>query len=327
MDSVTWSSPPTQTVSQGSFLSEEEGKLPSWFEGGKLNPCFNMVDRHVDQGRGDTAAIIYESDDPLEPTQTISYKELQTQVCKTANLLSEQGIVKGTIVTIYMTMHPSTLITLLALSRIGAVHSVVFAGFSPTALADRIVASRSEFVICNDEGLRGGKVTPLKGTLDSALEDPRMETTTDDGSALVKRVLVFPRTGNPNVNYQDDRDLVVSPSLLSSKSGTFDPVQLDSSDPLFILYTSGSTGNPKAISHNVGGYLVYAAHTTSKSFGLDNLASRQHDASAADGCDDDDDTILKKKRKGGEQQVVACVADIGWITGQTYLLYGPLTLG
>jgi len=259
-----------------------EGKI-SWFEGAELNVCYNCVDRHL-ESRGDQVAIIWEGDDPNEDKK-ITYRELHREVCSFANVLKARGVQKGDRVCIYLPMIPEAAYAMLACARIGAVHSVVFGGFSPESIKDRILDSDCRVVITADEGIRGGKAVPLKSNTDKALEScPNVHT-----------VVVVKRTGG-DVQWHAQRDV-----WLHEIAGTVDsdcePARMDAEDPLFILYTSGSTGKPKGVLHTSGGYLLFAAITHKYVFDY-------HD---------------------GEHYW--CTADVGWITGHTYILYGPLNNG
>ena len=254
-----------------------------WFEGAQLNVCYNCVDRHLET-RGDQTAIIWEGDDP-EVSRNISYRELYTEVCKFANVLKDRGVKKGDRVSIYMPMVPEAAVAMLACARIGAVHSVVFGGFSSEALKDRILDSDCQVVITADEGLRGGKAIPLKASADKSLADcPNVHTT-----------VVVQVTGG-DVNWQDGRDIWYHEAV-SAASEDCPPEPMEAEDPLFILYTSGSTGMPKGVLHTTGGYLLYAAITHKYIFDY-------HDG-----------------------DIYWCTADVGWVTGHTYIVYGPLANG
>ena len=255
----------------------------SWFAGGQLNVSYNCVDRHLAE-RGDQTAIIWAADEPGE-YQPISYRQLKHQVARVANVLKAQGVRKGDRVCIYLPMIPELAYTMLACARIGAVHSVVFAGFSADALRDRILDAGCRIVVTANEGLRGGKPIPLKATVDRAIE----------GVDLVERVLVAART-ETEVPMRPGRDLWLAEAMESERSTC--PVEwMDAEDPLFVLYTSGSTGKPKGLMHTTGGYLLYASMTHRLIFDL----------------------------QPGD--VYCCAADIGWVTGHSYIVYGPLANG
>ena len=254
-----------------------------WYEDGTLNACSNCVDRHL-ADKGDKPAIIWEGDDPTH-SQTITYKQLHQQVCRFANVLKAQGVRKGDRVTIYMPMIPEAAYAMLACARLGAVHSVVFGGFSPEALAGRILDCDSHYVITADRGVRGGKQIPLKANTDEALAQ----------CPEVKRVLVIERIGT-DIPMQDGRDVWYHDAV-ADVSDDCPAEAMGAEDPLFILYTSGSTGKPKGVLHTTGGYLVYAAFTHHYVFDLK-----------------DDDIFW-------------CTADVGWVTGHSYIVYGPLANG
>ena len=255
----------------------------AWFIGGKLNVTVNCIDRHL-ANRGDQTAIIWEGDDP-SVDKKITYRELHEQVCKLANVLKAQGIKKGDRVCIYMPMIPEASYAMLACARIGAVHSVVFGGFSPDALKDRILNSDCQLLITADEGLRGGRSVPLKSNADIALEQcPNVHT-----------CLVVERTGG-DVAWQEGRDIKYA-AAMAGVDGDCAPESMDAEDPLFILYTSGSTGKPKGVLHTTGGYLLQAAMTHKYVFDY----------------------------KDGD--VYWCTADVGWVTGHSYIIYGPLCNG
>jgi len=254
-----------------------------WFEGAKLNVSYNCLDKHLDT-RGDQTAIIWESDDPNEDRH-ISYRELHEEVCKFSNVLKSRGVKKGDRVSIYMPMVPEAAVAMLACTRIGAVHSIVFGGFSPDALRDRILDSDCQVVITADQSLRGGKKVPLKKNADQSISAcPNVHT-----------CIVVQRGGEP-VDWNDDRDVWYHEAMASA-SADCPPEEMDAEDPLFILYTSGSTGKPKGVLHTTGGYLVQAAMTHKLVFDY----------------------------KDGE--VYWCTADVGWVTGHTYIVYGPLCNG
>jgi acetyl-CoA synthetase len=256
-----------------------------WFEDGTLNVAHNCLDRHLEE-RGDRTALIWEPDQPGQ-SRRISYRELHADVCRFANVLKSLGVRRGDRVTIYLPMIPEAAVAMLACARIGAIHSVVFGGFSPESIASRIEDCGSRVVVTADEGLRGGKHIPLKANVDAALALR--------GQAGVDKVVVVRRTGLL-VNWTPGRDVSYEEQM--SRASTECPVEeMGAEDPLFILYTSGSTGKPKGALHTTGGYLVYAAYTFEKVF---------------DHHDDD---------------VFWCTADVGWITGHSYMLYGPLANG
>ena len=255
----------------------------AWFAGGKLNVSVNCIDRHL-ATRGDQTAIIWEGDDP-SVDKNISYRELHQQVCKLANVLKARGIKKGDRVCIYMPMIPEASYAMLACARIGAVHSVVFGGFSPDALKDRILNSDCQLLITADEGLRGGRSVPLKSNADIALEQcPNVHT-----------CVVVERTGG-DVAWQEGRDIQYAAAMAEAASDCA-PESMDAEDPLFILYTSGSTGKPKGVLHTTGGYLLQASMTHKYVFDY----------------------------KDGD--IYWCTADVGWVTGHSYIVYGPLCNG
>ena len=255
----------------------------SWFLGGKLNVTANCIDRHLDN-RGDQTAIIWEGDDPSEHKK-ISYKELHEHVSKMGNVLRQRNVKKGDRVCIYMPMIPEAAYAMLACARIGAVHSVVFGGFSPEALKDRILDSDCQVIITADEGYRGGKTIPLKENTDKALEScPRVHT-----------CLVIQRTGG-DIDWSEGRDVWYHDAS-NNASSECHPEIMDSEDPLFILYTSGSTGKPKGVMHTTAGYLLMSAMSHKYTFDYK------------------------------EGDVYWCTADVGWITGHSYIVYGPLCNG
>ena len=254
-----------------------------WFEDGTLNVAANCIDRHLAKRR-DQVAIIWEGDDPSEH-KNITYGQLHEEVCRFANVLKAQGVKKGDRVTIYLPMIPEAAYAMLACARIGAVHSVVFGGFSPDALAGRIVDCDSTIVVTSDEGLRGGRKVPLKANTDEALKK----------CPNVKSVVVVKRTGG-KIDWQDGRDVWYHEAA-SKVPGDCPPEEMNAEDPLFILYTSGSTGSPKGVLHSSGGYLVYTSMTHQYVFDY-------HDG-----------------------DVYWCTADVGWVTGHSYIVYGPLANG
>ena len=277
---VTWFKPWTR-VSDWSY--DAKNLHIKWFEGGKLNVSWNCLDRHLEK-RGNQTAILWEGDDPREDRK-LTYRELYEEVCKFANVLKSRGVKKGDRVCIYMPMIPEAAVAMLACARIGAIHSVVFGGFSPQSLKDRILDSDCRVVITADEGVRGGRKVPLKHNTDEALAQcPNVHT-----------VIVIRHTG-ADVPWKNGRDIVCQDAL--AKASTDCPVEeMDAEDPLFILYTSGSTGKPKGVLHTSGGYLTYAAMTHKYVFDY-------HDG-----------------------DIFWCTADVGWVTGHTYIVYGPLANG
>ena len=262
--------------------SKEEVRI-KWYEDGTLNASANCVDRHL-RDKKDKTAIIWVGDDPKE-SKKITYKQLHKDVCKAANALKELGIQKGDRVTIYLTMIPELAITMLACARIGAIHSIIFGGFSAESIAGRVDDCKSDYIITADEGLRGGKIIPLKDTVDEALSKCRD----------IKKCIVIKRTGN-YINWNNERDVWYH-DIIKNVSSNCDPEEMNAEDPLFILYTSGSTGKPKGVLHTTGGYMVYASMT------------HQY--------------IFNYKPK----DIYWCTADIGWITGHSYIIYGPLSNG
>ena len=254
-----------------------------WFADGVLNVSVNCIDRHLPQ-RKDEIAFIWEGDDPAVGS-TVTYGRLHSEVCRMANVLKAKGVRKGDRVTIYLPMIPQAAFAMLACARIGAVHSVVFGGFSPESLAGRILDCDSKIVITADEGLRGGKTVPLKKNVDEALKECPGVTDV----IVVRRTRAdVPMTAGRDVFYSEIKDTV---------SDVCDPEPMNAEDPLFILYTSGSTGKPKGVLHTTGGYLAWAAYT--------------HE-------------VVFDYRPG---EVFWCTADVGWVTGHTYIVYGPLSNG
>ncbi|QQP95090.1 acetate--CoA ligase [Lysobacter enzymogenes] len=257
-----------------------------WYEDGELNVSVNCLDRHL-QTRGDKTALLFERDDPDQPAERITYRDLHARVCRLANALRNLGVAKGDRITIYLPMIPEAVVAMLACARIGAVHSVVFGGFAPNSIADRIADCASKLVITSDEGLRGGKKIPLKANVDAALKLP--------GTNSVETVLVVRHTGAA-VDMQMPRDRWYD-AVVEGQSDACEPERMNAEDPLFILYTSGSTGKPKGVLHTSGGYLVYASYTHEAVFDL------------------------------REDDVYWCTADVGWVTGHSYIVYGPLANG
>ncbi|UUA74621.1 acetate--CoA ligase [Cellvibrio sp. QJXJ] len=275
---LTWQQPWSQVTKS----DLRKGEV-SWFIGGKLNVSVNCIDRHL-PARAKQTAIIWEGDDPSED-QFITYQELHDQVCRLANALRERGVKKGDRVCIYMPMIPEAAYAMLACTRIGAIHSIVFGGFSPEALKDRIQDAECQVVITSDEGLRGGKRVPLKKNADIALAQcPGVHT-----------CIVVKRTGG-DIAWDEKRDFWYE-DLVERQANDCEPEIMDSEDPLFILYTSGSTGKPKGVLHTTGGYLLQAAMTHKYVFDYQ------------------------------EGDVYWCTADVGWVTGHSYIVYGPLTNG
>ena len=254
-----------------------------WYEDGILNASYNCIDRHIEKN-GDKVAILWEGDDPKD-TKRITYKELLIEVCKFSNGLKSLGIKKGDRVTIYMPMIPEAAVAMLSCTRIGAIHSVVFGGFSPEALAGRLEDCNSKFIITSDEGVRGGKLIPLKRNVDDAISK------VND----FEKCIVVKRTGN-DIPWNDKHDHWYH-DLINNSSGTCEPERMSAEDPMFILYTSGSTGKPKGVLHTTGGYLVYASLTHQYVFDYHN------------------------------EDVYWCTADVGWVTGHSYIIYGPLCNG
>ena len=255
-----------------------------WFEDGQLNASVNCLDRHLET-RGDQTAIIFEGDDPAD-SRNVTYRELHRETCKFANVLKGMGVKKGDVVTVYMPMIVETAVVMLACARIGAMHSVVFAGFSPEALASRIKNGHSRFVITADEGLRGGRKIQLKKNVDAALKI--------EGAEGVEKVVVVTRTGSDSIAWNDKVDVRYE-DLMKAASEECAPEAMNSCDPLFMLYTSGSTGAPKGVVHATGGYMTYVSMTHQYVFDY-------HDG-----------------------DVYWCTADFGWVTGHSYILYGPLS--
>jgi acetyl-CoA synthetase len=280
---IDWFTPFTK-VKDTSFTGKVAIK---WFEDGVTNVSWNCIDRHLKK-RGDQVAIIWEGDNPYDDKK-ITYRELYDHVCRLANVMKSNGVKKGDRVTIYMPMVPEAAYAMLACTRIGAIHSIVFGGFSPDALAGRIVDCKSTFVITADEGLRGGKKIPLKTNTDAAV------AIAAKGGVAVKSVLVVQRTA-AKVDWFAERDIWYHQAVAKAKPDC-EPAKMKAEDPLFILYTSGSTGKPKGVLHTTGGYLVYASMTHQYVFDY-------HDG-----------------------DIYWCTADVGWVTGHSYIVYGPLANG
>jgi acetyl-CoA synthetase len=276
---LDWFKIPTK-IKKASFDSDVDIK---WYEDGVLNVSYNCIDRHLPH-RAHKTALIFEGDNPDESTK-VTYAELKDHVSRVANVLKSHGVKKGDRVTIYMPMVLEAAYAMLACTRIGAVHSVVFGGFSPESLRDRIIDCDSNFVITADEGVRGGKKIPLKANVDTALTS----------CPSVKNVLVLNRTGG-NISWASGRDLWWHEEI-AKVSADCPPEPMNAEDPLFILYTSGSTGKPKGVLHTTGGYLVYASLTHHFAFDIQ------------------------------EDDIYWCTADVGWVTGHSYIVYGPLANG
>lgn len=273
------------------FIPDPSTGLPSfenntWFINGQLNTCYNCVDRHA-LLTPNKVAILYEPDDPSKPSIQLTYRQLLEQVSQVAQVLKfSMGVSKDDTVAVYMPMIPQALIALLAIVRIGAIHSVIFAGFSSNSLKDRILDANSKFVVTTDESVRGGKIVETKKIVDDAIQN----------LDFVKNVLIFKRTNNPNVSYTPGRDLIWPEEIIKYK--TYYPCEpVDSEHPLFLLYTSGSTGTPKGVQHSTAGYLINALLTMKYTFDVH------------------------------KEDIFFTAGDIGWITGHTYVVYGPLLTG
>ena len=280
---LDWMTPPTR-VKDTSFAAEDFHIR--WYADGVLNASVECLDRHL-ATHGDKAALLFERDDPALPAQRISYRDLHARTCRLANALRALGVRKGDRVTIYLPMIPEAAVAMLACARIGAIHSVVFGGFAPQSIADRVHDCTSKLIITADEGVRGGKRIPLKANVDAALKLP--------GTNSVETVLVVRHTGAA-VAMQMPRDRWYD-AVVGGQSDRCAPEPMNAEDPLFILYTSGSTGKPKGVLHTTGGYLVYASYTHECVFDL------------------------------REDDVYWCTADVGWVTGHSYIVYGPLANG
>ncbi len=280
---LDWFTPPTRIRDVSYDLEDFHIR---WYADGELNASVNCLDRHLD-ARGDKIALIWEADDPGTEARHVSYRELHARVCRLANAMRSLGVVKGDRVTLYLPMIVEATVAMLACARIGAVHSVVFGGFSPASIADRVADCGSKLIITADEGLRGGRKIPLKANVDAALKLP--------GTNSVETVLVVRHTGGA-VDMQMPRDRWYD-AVVDEQPDTCEPERMNAEDPLFILYTSGSTGKPKGVLHTTGGYLVYASYTHEAVFDLK-----------------DDD-------------IYWCTADVGWVTGHSYIVYGPLANG
>jgi acetyl-CoA synthetase len=280
---LDWITPPTRA--KDSSFALEDFRI-RWYADGVLNASVNCLDRHLD-AHGDKLALVFERDDPALPAERISYRDLHARVCRLANALRNLGVRRGDRVTIYLPMIPEAVVAMLACARIGAIHMVVFGGFAPRSIADRIADCGSKLVITADEGLRGGKRIALKANVDAALQLP--------GTNSVETVLVVRHTGAA-VAMQMPRDRWYD-AVVDPQPAQCAPEPMQAEDPLFILYTSGSTGKPKGVLHATGGYLVYASYTHEVVFDLR--------------ADD----------------VYWCTADVGWVTGHSYIVYGPLANG
>jgi acetyl-CoA synthetase len=277
---LSWKKPFT------TVLDDSNAPFYKWFEDGELNVSYNCLDRHVEAGKGDKTALIFEADGGQ--VNRVTYAELLTRVCQLANGLRSLGIQKGDRVVIYMPMSVEGVAAMQACARIGAIHSVVFGGFSAQSVRDRVNDAGAVAIITADEQVRGGKQLPLKAIVDEALSQGACES--------IKSVVVYQRTGSSAVSYTAGRDVLMS-DLVSSQPTTCEPEWVGAEHPLFLLYTSGSTGKPKGVQHSTGGYLLHAALTTKWTFDLK------------------------------DSDIFWCTADIGWVTGHSYITYGPLALG
>ena len=280
---LDWFKAPTQVKDVSYHLKDFRIR---WFADGELNASVNCLDRQL-KTRGDKIALLFEPDSPDSPSYGVTYRELHERVCKLGNALRNLGVQKGDRVTIYLPMIPEAAVAMLACARIGAIHSVVFGGFAPNSIADRVADCESKLIITADEGLRGGKKVPLKANVDAALKLP--------GTNTVETVLVVRHTGGA-VEMQMPRDRWFD-AVVDSQPAQCEPERMNAEDPLFILYTSGSTGKPKGVMHTTGGYLLFASYTHEAVFDL------------------------------REDDIYWCTADVGWVTGHSYIVYGPLANG
>ena len=280
---LQWFRKPTQVKDVSYALDDFHIR---WFADGELNASVNCLDRQLAE-RGDKVALLFEPDGPDSPSYGVTYRELYERTCRLANALRALGVHKGDRVTIYLPMIPDAAVAMLACARIGAIHSVVFGGFAPNSIADRVADCGSKLIITADEGLRGGRKVPLKTNVDAALKLP--------GTNSVETVLVVRHTGGA-VDMQMPRDRWFD-AVVDAQPAECEPERMNAEDPLFILYTSGSTGKPKGVLHTTGGYLLYAAHTHEAVFDL------------------------------REDDIYWCTADVGWVTGHSYIVYGPLANG
>ena len=280
---LQWFRKPTQVKDVSYALDDFHIR---WFADGELNASVNCLDRQLAE-RGDKVALLFEPDGPDSPSYGVTYRELYERTCRLANALRALGVQKGDRVTIYLPMIPDAAVAMLACARIGAIHSVVFGGFAPNSIADRVADCSSKLIITADEGLRGGRKVPLKANVDAALKLP--------GTNSVETVLVVRHTGGA-VDMQMPRDRWFD-AVVDAQPAECEPERMNAEDPLFILYTSGSTGKPKGVLHTTGGYLLYAAHTHEAVFDL------------------------------REDDIYWCTADVGWVTGHSYIVYGPLANG
>ncbi|WP_454257455.1 acetate--CoA ligase [Pseudoxanthomonas mexicana] len=280
---LQWFRKPTQVKDVSYALDDFHIR---WFADGELNASVNCLDRQLAE-RGDKVALLFEPDGPDSPSYGVTYRELYERTCRLANALRALGVQKGDRVTIYLPMIPDAAVAMLACARIGAIHSVVFGGFAPNSIADRVADCGSKLIITADEGLRGGRKVPLKANVDAALKLP--------GTSSVETVLVVRHTGGA-VDMQMPRDRWFD-AVVDAQPAECEPERMNAEDPLFILYTSGSTGKPKGVLHTTGGYLLYAAYTHEAVFDL------------------------------REDDIYWCTADVGWVTGHSYIVYGPLANG